>query len=185
MALELMTVVAVAAAALLICAALVFNSLITARNRVRNAWSQIDVQLKKRAGVIYNMAEIVKGYAKHEKSVFTNVARQRAAVAGASSSRDSLKTNNLLAQAFRSVFAVAENYPQLMASGNFLELQSQLAKIEGDIARARMVYNDVVTIYNTNISVFPQNIVAALLGFKAEKLLEADDIERAGVRLKI
>lgn len=157
----------------------IFNSLIKSRNRVRNAWAQIDVQLKKRADIVYNLVEIVKGYAKHEKTLFENVTAQRSSITRSSNQSEVIKESNLLSQSFKSIFAVAENYPKLKADKNFLDLQNQLVKIENDIAYARMVYNDVITIYNTSIHTFPNNVLASVFGFHEHKLLEADVFERA------
>jgi LemA protein len=182
MALELVVIVFFALAAYVV---FVFNSLLTTRNKVKNSWAQIDVQLKKRADIIYNLVEIVKGYAKHEKTVLENITRGRANVAGASNPSETISGSNQLARAFKTVFAVAENYPELKANQNFLELQKELVKLEDDIAYARMVYNDVVTIYNTEIHVFPKNIIASVLAFGEQKLLEAADIERASAKVKM
>lgn len=161
---------------------LVFNSLISKRNRVKNSWAQIDVQLKKRADTVYNLVQIVKGYAKHEKSLFEEVTRQRAEVISASPD-EVLGKSNILAKSTKSLFAVAENYPDLKANENFLKLQAQLVTIEDDIARTRMVYNDVVTIFNTSLQSFPNNFIGPVLGFTEAKLLAADQIARAAVKV--
>lgn len=164
---------------------LIFNSLVTAKQRVNNGWAQIDVQLKKRADLVYNLVEIVKGYAGHEKTVFNDVTRMRAGIMATSAQNEVIEQSNALAAGLRSVFAVAEGYPDLKANQNFLDLQRQLVSLEDSIAKARMVYNDVVTIYNTRILTFPQNIVAPLFGFKEIKQLEADSIARAPVKVKL
>jgi LemA protein len=163
---------------------LVFNSLIGSRNKVKNSFAQIDVQLKKRADTVYNLVEIVKGYAKHEKSLFEKVTAARAAVVDAKPG-EVVKASNALTRSAKSLFAVAENYPDLKANKNFLKLQEQLVQIEDDIARARMVYNDVVTIFNTKIQEFPNNLIGPLLGFSEQKLLEANEIEQAATKVKM
>jgi LemA protein len=177
--------IVVAAVIIVLGVILVFNSLVTAKQRVNNAWAQIDVQLKKRADLVYNLVEIVKGYAKHEKGVFEDVARMRAGIMGASAQNEVISQSNALAAGLKSVFAVAEAYPDLKANQGFLDLQKQLVGLEDSIAKARMVYNDVVTIYNTRIMTVPQNLIAPLLGFKEIKQLEADSIARAPVKVKI
>ncbi|NYZ74178.1 LemA family protein [Candidatus Micrarchaeota archaeon] len=164
---------------------LVFNSLITARNRVKNAWAQIDVQLKKRADLVYNLAEVVKGYSKHEKNVFEEVTKRRTGILGSSSQDEVIAQSNALSASMKSVFAVAEAYPELKANQGYLDLQRQLVSLEDGIARARMVYNDVVTIYNTRIATFPQNILAPPLGFGETGLLETDAIDRLAVKVKL
>jgi LemA protein len=163
---------------------LVFNSLISSRNKVKNSFAQIDVQLKKRADTIVNLVEIVKGYAKHEKSLFEEVTAARASVASASP-QEVVAASNALTKSAKSLFAVAENYPDLKANENFLKLQEQLVRIENDIAYARMVYNDVVTIFNTKIQSFPNNVIAPLFGFSEQKLLETNEIERAAAKVNI
>jgi len=162
-----------------------FNSLVTARNRVDNSWAQIDVQLKKRADLIVNLVEVVKGYAKHEKGVFVKVAEQRAALANSRGRQESIAASSALMQSFGGVLAIAESYPDLKASANYIDLQKQLAALENDIARARMVYNDIVTIYNTKIMIFPANLIASMLGFRERALLEASEIERSAIRVKV
>jgi LemA protein len=173
------------AAAFAIGLILVFNSLVVARQRVKNAWSQIDVQLKRRADLVFNLVETVKGYEKHEKSVFEDVARMRTGVKEASAPSDVIASSNALTAGLRSVFAVAEGYPQLRANENFMQLQRELVALEDSIAKARMVYNDVVTIYNIKVMSFPQNLVARPLGFTETKQLEADEIDRAPVKVKL
>lgn len=163
---------------------LIFNSLVVARQRVRNAWSQIDVQLKRRADLVFNLVETVRGYEKHEKAVFEDVARMRAGVKDATG-KEVIAKSNALTSGLKSVFAVAENYPQLRANENFMELQNELVSLEDSIAKARMVYNDVVTIYNIKVMSFPQNIIAPALGFTKIGQLEADEIDRAPVKVKL
>ncbi|MEM0437935.1 MAG: LemA family protein [Candidatus Micrarchaeia archaeon] len=164
--------------------ALIYNSLVTKRNRVQNAWAQIDVQLKKRYDLVPNLVETVKGYAKHEKSVFEEVTKARAAVMSARTPQESADANNMLSAALKSLFAVAENYPKLRANENFLHLQSELSEIEGKIAYARQFYNDSVYDYNTSLQVFPNNIFAGLLGFRAAEFFKAGEEESKAVTVK-
>jgi LemA protein len=161
-----------------------YNSLVTQRNRIDNAWSQIDVQLKKRHDLIPNLVEAVKGYTKHEKTVFENVTKARAEALGAQSVSDKAKAEGMLSQALKSIFAVAENYPKLEASANFQMLQEELSGIEGKIAYARQFYNDSVLSYNTSIQTVPTNVVAGTFGFKARDFFKADEFEKENVKVK-
>ncbi len=163
---------------------ILYNSLVVLRNRVKNAWSQIDVQLKKRADLVPNLVETVKGYAKHEKSVFENVTKARAALLSATTVAEKAKATNMLTTALKSLFAVAENYPKLMASQNFLMLQEELSAIESKIAYARQFYNDEVLRYNNAIQTFPGNIIAELFGFKEEEFFEVEESSRKPVAVK-
>lgn len=163
---------------------LIYNGLITSRNRVENAWSQIDVQLKRRADLIPNLVETVKGYAKHEKSVFENVTKARAQMLGASSVHDKAVAENMLAGALKSLFAVAEAYPQLKANENFSLLQEELAGTESKVAFARQFYNDNVQVFNTSLEVFPSNLVAGLLRLQSREYFEAEEGERGPVKVK-
>ena len=159
-----------------------YNRLVTLRQRVREAWSDIDVQLKRRHDLIPNLVETVKGYAAHEKGVFEAVtqARANAISAGASGSPEQrAQAENLLTGALRSVFAVAEAYPQLQASQNFRDLQEQLSATEDKIAFARRFYNGNVRDYNTSLQTFPTTVLAGMFGFTAEQYFElADAAER-------
>jgi len=161
-----------------------YNSLVTQRNRIDNAWSQIDVQLKKRHDLIPNLVETVKGYSKHEKGVFESVTKARAAALGAQSVSDKAKAEGMLSQALKSIFAVAENYPKLEASANFKMLQEELSGIEGKIAYARQFYNDSVLSYNTSIQTVPTNVVAGTFGFKARDFFKAEETDRENVKVK-
>ena len=161
-----------------------YNSLVTMRMRIDNAWSQIDVQLKKRYDLIPNLVETVKGYTKHEKTVFENVTKARAQALGAQSIGDKAKAEGMLAGTLKSLFAVAENYPQLQASANFKMLQEELSGIEGKIAYARQFYNDSVMTYNTSIQTVPTNIVAGMFKFTARDFFKADEGERENVKVK-
>jgi len=159
-----------------------YNRLVTLRQRVREAWSDIDVQLKRRYDLIPNLVETVKGYAAHEKGVFEAVtqARANAISAGATGSPEQrAQAENILTGALRSVFAVAEAYPQLQASQNFRDLQENLTATEDKIAFARRFYNGNVRDYNTALQTFPTNVLAGTFGFTAEQYFElADATER-------
>ena len=159
-----------------------YNRLVTLRQRVREAWSDIDVQLKRRYDLIPNLIETVKGYAAHEKGVFEAVtqARANAISAGATGSPEQrAQAENVLTGALRSVFAVAEAYPQLQASQNFRDLQEQLSATEDKIAFARRFYNGNVRDYNTSLQTFPTTVLAGMFGFTAEQYFElADAAER-------
>ncbi|MFA6328337.1 MAG: LemA family protein [Candidatus Micrarchaeia archaeon] len=163
---------------------LAYNSLVTMRNRIDNAWSQIDVQLKKRHDLIPNLVETVKGYTKHEKTVFEGVTKARAAALGAQSVSEKARAEGQLSQALKSVFAVAEAYPKLEASANFKMLQEELSGIEGKIAYARQFYNDTVMSYNTSIQTVPTNMVAGMFNFSARDFFKADEGERENVKVK-
>lgn len=161
-----------------------YNGLVTAKLRVKEAWSQIDVQLKRRADLIPNLVETVKGYAKHEKSVFENVTKARSALLSASSPKDKAEANNMLAGALKSLFAVAEAYPALRASENFTTLQKELEDAEDKIAYARQFYNTSVLEYNTKIKLFPNVLLASSMGFTDEEFFEAKGEEREKVTVK-
>ena len=163
-----------------------YNGLITLRNRVDEAWSDIDVQLKRRYDLIPNLVETVKGYAKHEKKVFEEVTKARAAAMGAESGgnpKDLAAKESMLTSALKSVFAVAENYPELKASQNFTQLQGDLTDTEDKIEAARRFYNGNVRDFNTKLQVFPTNLIGNSLGFKAKEFFEAADSERENVKV--
>lgn len=161
-----------------------YNSLVTGRMRVKEAWSGIDVQLKRRTDLIPNLVETVKGYAKHEKGVFENVTKARSSLLSAKTPADKGKANTGLTAALKTLFAVAENYPQLKASENFKDLQNQLEDTEDKVAYARQFYNTNVLDYNTKIKVFPNVLLAQNLGFKEEEFFEAEEEERKKVKVK-
>ncbi|PIT84062.1 hypothetical protein COU37_05390 [Candidatus Micrarchaeota archaeon CG10_big_fil_rev_8_21_14_0_10_45_29] len=171
---------------ILIVIALVFmyNGLITLRARVNNAWSQIDVQLTKRYELVPNLVETVKGYAKHEKTVFTNITKARTAAMGAQTVGEKAKADNMFTGALKSLFAVAENYPKLQASENFKLLQEQLEGIESKVAYARQFYNDSVLEYNTKIQHLPEVLIANMLGFKMSEYFKAEKGAREAVKVK-
>ncbi|MCX8174689.1 MAG: LemA family protein [Candidatus Micrarchaeota archaeon] len=176
------------AGALLLLALLYFvftyNYLITLRARIDNSWSQIDVQLKRRYDLIPNLVETVKGYAKHEKEVFTEVTKARAAMAKASTVEEKAAANNMLSSALKSLFAVAEGYPKLRANENFLQLQEELSGTESKIAYARQFYNDTVLSYNTAIASIPTNIIAGMFGFAPREFFKAGEKERKEFKVK-
>ena len=156
-----------------------YNSLVSLRNRTKEAWSDIDVQLKRRYNLIPNLIETVKGYADHERELLEKVTSARAAAMNAQTMEEHSKTENMLSETLKSLFAVSENYPDLKASGNFLELQRELRDTEDKIQASRRFYNGNVRDNNTKIEVFPSNIVAGLFGFSKFDFFE---IEEAGQR---
>lgn len=160
-----------------------YNSIIVAKLRISEALSQIDVQLKRRADLIPNLVEAVKGYAKHEKSLFEKVTQQRASLVSAKSVEEKAKANNQLTETFKSIFAVAESYPDLKASQNFLDLQDEVSDTENKIAYSRQFYNSNVLDYNTKLKVFPNVLIAGLLGFKEAEFFAANEEERKHVKV--
>lgn len=164
-----------------------YNGLVTLRNRVKNGWAQIDVQLKQRADLIPNLVETVKGYAAHESQVFTQVTQARASALQAAQSGDvaqRIQAENQLSRAIMNLQAVAEAYPQLQANQNFLDLQAQLKGLEEKIAYARQFYNDVVQKYNTKIEVVPTNIIAGLFHFEQAAYFQVDEADRQAPQVK-
>jgi LemA protein len=160
-----------------------YNGLVSARLRVRESWSGIDVQLKRRASLIPNLVETVKGYATHEREVFENVTRARSMLQQAGTPAQAAEANNMLTQTLRSLFAVAEAYPDLKANQNFLDLQNELSDIEEKIAYARQFYNSNVLSYNEKTQQFPSVIFANMFNFKAEEFFEAEEEAREDVRV--
>jgi LemA protein len=156
----------------------IYNGLIRARVRTREAWSGIDVQLKRRADLIPNLVETVRGYAAHERQTFENVTRARAMLQQAGTAAEAAQANNFLTQTLRSLFAVAENYPDLKANQNFLDLQNELSDIEEKIAYARQFYNRNVSTYNTRIQTVPNVVVANMFGFQRFEFFEAPEEAR-------
>lgn len=150
----------------------IYNGLVRARQKVRNSWSQIEVQLQRRFDLIPNLVETVKGYAKHESGVFEKVAQLRTAWANAGTISEKAELGNQLSDSLKTIMAVSENYPELKANQNFVQLQEQLQETENKIAFSRQFYNDTVTMYNTKIEVFPSNMIAGMFGFKPETLFE-------------
>jgi LemA protein len=164
---------------------LVYNSLIRLRNNVDEAWSDIDVQLKRRTDLIPNLIETVKGYAKHEKAVFAEVTEARSAIMKAKSPKDLGKAENMMAGALKSLFAVAENYPELKANENFLKLQDELSDTENKILASRRFYNENVKAFNVKQQVFPYNFLAKAFGFTQREFFEVESAaERNPVKVK-
>lgn len=154
-----------------------YNSLVTMRLRVKNAWSQIDVQLQRRFDLIPNLVETVKGYMTHEADVLTKVTDLRSSWSDAKTVDEKAKLDNELSDTLKTIMAVAENYPDLKANQNFSELQTELTNTENKISYSRQFYNDTVTRYNTKLEVFPSNIIASMFHFTAETLFEVDNQE--------
>ncbi len=152
-----------------------YNSLVRKRVQVRNSWSQIDVQLKRRYDLIPNLVETVKGYATHEKETFERVTKARQQAIDASGVRDQAQAENMLTGALRQLFALSEAYPELKANQNFLALQEELTSTENKIGFARQHYNNVVEGYNTAIQVFPAVVFAGMLGFEREPFFEIEE----------
>ena len=163
---------------------LLYNSLAQLKVRIKEAWSQIDVHLKRRVDLIPNLVETVKGYAAHEKGVFEEVTKARSAVMSAQGVAETEKADNMLTGALKSLFAVAEAYPELKAQASFGSLQTQLSDTEDKIAYARQFYNATVRDFNNKLVTFPNNIIAGFFGFKAEPFFEATSEERQNVQVK-
>lgn len=164
-----------------------YNSLIRRRNEVKNSWSQIDVQLKRRNDLIPNLIETVKGYVKHEKEVLENVTKARNMMVNAQESDDTKeisKASNSLTESLKSLFAVSENYPDLKANQNFMMLQEEISGTENKISYARQHYNDIVMMFNNKIEMFPSNIIASMFNFKLVDMFEANEEERKNVKVK-
>jgi len=163
----------------------VYNGLIKTKNRVDEAWSDIDVQLKRRHDLIPNLVETVKGYAAHEQTTFEKVIQARNAAMQAGTAKEKGEAENMLSSTLKSIFALAENYPDLKANQNFLELQKEISDTENKIQASRRFYNGNVRDFNTKLQVFPTNIVANILGFKSREFFEiGDEKERENVQVK-
>jgi len=160
-----------------------YNSLQKLKVKIKEAWSQIDVQLKRRVDLIPNLVETVKGYAKHEKEVFENVTKARSALMNAKSAKEAGEADNMLTGALKTLFAVAEAYPELKAQEGFVNLQKELSDTEDKVAYSRQFYNSVVRDYNQKIVVFPANMIAGLFGFKVEEFFEVEESEREAVKV--
>jgi len=166
---------------------LTYNGLIRLKNRVDEAWSDIDVQLKRRHDLIPNLIETVKGYAKHEQGTFEKVVEARSAAMSAQESGDAKKqaeAENMLSSTLKSIFALAENYPDLKANQNFLELQQELSDTENKIQASRRFYNGNVRDFNTKIQLFPNSLIAGILNFKERDFFEADEAEKENVKVE-
>jgi LemA protein len=162
----------------------VYNGLIKLKNRVDEAWSDIDVQLKRRYDLIPNLINTVKGYATHERELFENVTKARTEAMNAGSPAEKEKAENMLSGTLKTLFAVSENYPDLKANQNFLELQRELSDTENKIQASRRFYNGNVRDFNTKIEVFPNNIIAGQLKFAKREFFEAEENEKENVKVE-
>jgi len=164
---------------------IVYNGLIRSRNRVDEAWSDIEVQLKRRYDLIPNLVETVKGYARQESNVLENVTKMRNMAMNAGSMQEKLKDENMLSGALKSLFAVAENYPDLKSNQNFMQMQRDLTDTEDKIQAARRFYNGTVRDFNTKLQVFPTNLFASMLGFSARLFFDIDEKGAEGQPVKV
>ena len=161
-----------------------YNALVSLRNRVKDQASQIDIQLKRRFDLIPNLMECVKGYMKHEKDTLEDIVKARNSFQSADTLEGEMQANSELTKAMTKLFALAEDYPELKASENFMSLQDDLSETEDKIATARQFYSDTVLLYNNKIQMFPSNIVAGMFGFKEEKFFEATEAEKENVKVQ-
>lgn len=161
-----------------------YNSLVVLRERIKEALSQIDVQLKRRTDLIPNLIETVKGYAKHEKEVFEKVTQARTDMLKAESPQQKAEADNMMEKALKSIFAVAENYPDLKASENFLNLQEELSDTENKVSYSRQFYNSNVLAYNSSIKTFPAVLIASQFGFKEVEFFETEEEGKKEVKVK-
>lgn len=162
----------------------VYNSLVALRNRVKDQWAQIDVQLKRRFDLIPNLVETVKGYTKHESETLEAVIKARNTYVSATVPEEQMKADGELTRAISKLFALTESYPDLKANTNFQALQQELTETESKIAAARQFYNDTVMVYNNKVSMVPSNIIASLFKFNKEAFFEANETERQNVQVK-
>ncbi len=162
----------------------IYNSLARGSVRIKEAFSQIDVQLKRRIDLIPNLIETVKGYAKHEKEVLENVTKARVSLMDAQTPKEKAASDNMLTEALKSLFAVSENYPNLRASENFSKLQDELSDTENKIAYARQFYNSNVRDYNTTLASFPSGAIGKILGYKEEEFFESEAKDKEPVKVK-
>lgn len=172
-----------AGAGLLLYLWFVYNGLVTSKLRIDEALSHIDVQLKRRTDLIPNLVETVKGYAKHEKELFENVTKARSHLLSARSTQEKAEANNMLTDTLKTLFAVAENYPQLRASENFKQLQDELSDTENKIAYSRQFYNSNVLDYNTRLTIFPSALVGKLFNMKPAEFFAANEEERKSIKV--
>ena len=161
-----------------------YNKLVNLRNKKDDQWSQIEVQLKRRADLIPNLVETVKGYAKHESETFEKVIQARNSYASAKTDDEKIKASKDLTAGISKIFALVESYPELKANENFLNLQSQLKDVEDKISYSRQFYNDSVLKYNNKIEMFPSNIIASIFNFSKEGFFEATEADRENVKVK-
>ena len=170
---------------LLVVIFVIFNKIIKANNKVKEAFATIDVYLKKRWDLIPNLIEVVKGYSKHESNTLKEVIELRNGVYDDLSDNEKIKTNNKINKSLSRIFALAENYPELKANENFLKLSSELTDIEDEIAQSRKYFNAVVRDYNNIVEVFPNNIIAKLFGYKSKLMFSIDDNERDNIKVEL
>lgn len=180
-----MTIALVIIVLLAVAAMYLYNSLVRSRNQVDEAWSDIEVQLKRRYDLIPNLVETVKGYARQESSVLENVTKARTMAMQAGSMEERLKDENMLSGALKSLFAVAENYPDLKSNQNFMQMQSDLTDTENKIQAARRFYNGTVRDYNTKVQTVPTNIFANMFGFKERQFFDIDETGPEGQPVKV
>ena len=161
-----------------------YNGLIKARNKVKNAFAQIDTQLQRRFDLIPNLVETVKGYAAHEKELLENVTASRSGYMNANTPGEKMAADNMLTSSLKTLFAVSENYPDLKANANFAKLQDDLKGTEDKVAFSRQFYNDAVTMYNNSLQMFPNNIVAGMFNFREEELFKTEDAAKAAPKVQ-
>jgi LemA protein len=171
----LLGLIIVVAVVIVLMAIGIYNSLIQLRNRVKNAWSQIDVQLKRRYDLIPNLVETAKGYMQHERETLENITKARSQAMGTQSPADKGRAEGALSDAISKFFLVVENYPDLKANQNFLQIQEELTSTENKIAFSRQAYNDQVLFFNNKIQMFPSNIIAQMFNFKEEEFFQVED----------
>ena len=160
-----------------------YNSVIRLRNQIKNSWAQIDVQLKRRNDLIPNLIESVKGYMKHEKGVLTQVTKARTAFMNAKSMSDKAKADNMMSATLKSLFAVAENYPQLKANENFIQFQNRVSEIENQISDRREFYNDSVNTYNIRLEQIPYVFIGNMLHYTKKELFKVDETDKKDVKV--
>lgn len=163
---------------------LLYNGLVRLNMRINNAWSQIDVQLKRRFDLIPNLVSTVKGYMKHEKTVLENITKARSALMGANTLEEKAKQSDVITGALKTLFAVAENYPDLKANQNFLMLQEELSGTENKIAYSRQFYNDSVMLFNAKVQTFPTNLFAKMMNFTEREFFKTQGKEREPVKVE-
>jgi LemA protein len=183
-----LTLVLVVLAGIVVLAVLIavyyFNRIISLENTIDNSWAQIDVQLKRRTDLIPNLMESVKGYMKHERGVLEGVTKARTAIMSAKTPDSKMKANDMLSGALKSLFAVAESYPDLKASTNFLQLQDELTNTENKISFSRQHFNDTILVFNNTIETIPGNIFAGFMGKKTRDMLKIEEVERKAPKVK-
>jgi len=181
---EMLYILLLAAAVIVFWLMAVYNGLIRLKNRTDEAWSDIDVQLKRRYDLIPNLVETVKGYANHERELFENVTKARTAAMAAKGMEEKGKAENMLSDTLKSLFAVVENYPDLKASDNFAKLQDELSDTENKIQASRRFYNGQVRDFNTKTEIFPNNMVASWIKFKKYEFFETGENEKENIEVK-